>query len=72
MRVYRTREGDTLDSIAFEYYGSVSPEIMRLLYESNQNIGDNEQPFLQGIVINLPDIEPPGVEEVEQIKLTSG
>lgn len=71
MRVYTTREGDALDSIAYEYYGYLTPALLREVYAANQNIGDYEQPFEQGIVINLPDIEPPGIEEVEQIKLTS-
>ena len=71
MRRYTTREGDTLDSVAFEYYGYLTPDLLREVYKNNQNIGDYEQPFEQGIVINLPDIEPPGIEEVEQIKLTS-
>ena len=71
MRVYTTREGDALDSIAYEYYGYLTAALLREVYLANQNIGDHEQPFEQGIVINLPDIEPPGIEEVEQIKLTS-
>lgn len=71
MRTYTTREGDTLDSIAFEYYGFLTPDLLQQIYRANQNIGDYDQPFEFGITINLPDIEPPGIEEVEQIKLTS-
>ena len=71
MRIYTTREGDTLDLIAFEYYGYLTPALLRDVYRANQNIGDFPEPFEQGIVINLPDIEPPGIEEVPQIKLTS-
>ena len=71
MRIYTTREGDTLDSIAFEYYGYLNAELLRQVYAANQNIGDYEQPFSQGIVVNLPDIEQESVEEVEQIKLTN-
>lgn len=72
MRIYTTREGDTLDSIAFEYYGYLTPVLLREVYRANQNIGDYEQPFEQGVRVNLPDIEQQEVEEVEQIKLTSG
>lgn len=71
MPVYRTRGGDTLDSIAFEYYGHLNPALLREVYRANQNIGDFPQPFEQGIVVNLPDIEQQSVEEVQQIKLTS-
>ena len=71
MRTYKTREGDTLDSVAYEYYGYLTPVLLQEIYRANQNIGDYDQPFEQGIVIHLPDIEPPGTQEVEQIKLTS-
>ena len=53
------------------YYGYLTPALLREVYLANQNIGDNDQPFEQGIVINLPDIEQESVEEVQQIKLTS-
>lgn len=71
MRVYTTREGDTLDSIAFEYYGYLDASLLRAMYLANQNIGDHEQPFEAGILINLPDIEQQRVDEIVQIKLTS-
>ena len=71
MRTYKTREGDTLDSVAYEFYGHLTPAVLQEVYRANQNIGDFQQPFEQGIVVNLPDIEPPDVEEVAQIKLTS-
>ena len=71
MRIYHTREGDTLDSIAYEYYGYLTPALLREVYRANQNIGDYEQPFYAGITIHLPDIDPPGIEKIEQIKLTN-
>ena len=72
MQIYRTRDGDTLDSIVFEYYGSLTPELLAAVYAANPNISDHIQPFGQGLQIHLPDADISEDGEVEQIKLTTG
>ena len=72
MHTYRTRAGDTLDSIIFEYYGSLTPALVAAVYAANPTISEHIQPFEQGLLISLPDVSVSETEEVEQVTLTTG
>ena len=71
MREYFTLEGDRLDKIVFDYYGSLTPALLTAVYEANQNITDHEQPFSQGVKILLPEIDVSDVETINTIRLTT-
>ena len=71
MREYYTLEGDRLDKIVFDYYGSLTPSLLTAVYEANQNIGDNPEPFEQGVKILLPDLEVSAVETIHTVRLTT-
>lgn len=59
----RTSDGDLLDTICHNYYGSLAGVVEAVL-DANQGLADEEQPFRAGVVIVLPDLESPVTEEV--------
>lgn len=71
MREYFTTEGDRLDQIVYDYYGVLTPALLRAIYRANQNIADHDQPFEAGILVNLPDIEISDVETIHTVRLTT-
>jgi phage tail protein X len=52
---YTTREGDTLDYIAWKYYGSVENGIVEQVFLANPNLADLGAIYPYGVVINMPE-----------------
>jgi phage tail protein X len=52
---YTTREGDTLDYIAWKYYGSVENGVVEQVFLANPNLADLGVTYPYGVVINLPE-----------------
>ena len=71
MREYYTLEGDTLWKIIYDYYGALNADLLRQIYETNQNIGDHPEPFEQGVKILLPEISISDVLTINTIRLTT-
>ena len=71
MREYYTTEGDRLDQIVFNYYGTLTPALLSAVYRANQNIADHPEPFEAGIKILLPQIDVSDVETINTVRLTT-
>ena len=54
---YTSRQGDTLSKIAYEYYGSSTGQVERIL-EANPKLCQQPPLLPAGIIIVLPDSEP--------------
>ncbi|WP_031485562.1 tail protein X [Maridesulfovibrio frigidus] len=55
--IYRTKDGDILDRICFDYYGFESAVVIVL--EANPGLADKGTTLEAGIEINLPEIATP-------------
>lgn len=53
---YRTRDGDRLDRIVFDYYGSTEPLVTVL--DANPGLADRGVVYPTGVIIDLPDLAP--------------
>lgn len=56
---YKTRDGDTVDAVAWRYYGSQSPDVLRLVLEANPGLADRGAVLPSGLDISLPEIVKP-------------
>jgi phage tail protein X len=68
MIIYVTKDGDVLDAICFQYYGSTTGVVEKVL-EANRHIADIGAIFEAGVKITLPDLDQE--EATESIKLWS-
>ncbi|MEX3924417.1 tail protein X [Paraburkholderia sp. BR10936] len=53
---YTTKDGDTADSIAWAYYGTLGGRVVEQLLDANTGLADYGPLLPQGVVITLPDI----------------
>jgi phage tail protein X len=63
---YVTSQGDVLDLIAFNFYGT-HERTTELLYEANRDLALVPQPYIEGRTILLPP--PPPQKAATQIQL---
>lgn len=56
MSVYRTIDGDMVDSICYAYYGSAALSV--LVYEANPGLAERGPILPMGILITLPVVAP--------------
>lgn len=59
---YTTKEGDTVDYIAWRVYGTQSGQIVELLLDANRGLADRGPILPSGLKINLPDMPEPEQE----------
>ncbi|MBN4078883.1 tail protein X [Gammaproteobacteria bacterium AH-315-C21] len=57
MVTYSTKDGDVLDQICLEYYGSTT--VTEQVLEVNRNLADVGPILPSGIIIQLPDLPTP-------------
>ena len=57
MQTYRTRDGDTVDAIAWRQYGRVDAAVLRAVLEANPGLADRGAALPPGIDVTLPDID---------------
>lgn len=63
--IYKTSDGDFLDLIAFNFYGTHDGTTV-LLYEHNRDIALVDQPFEAGMEVYLPPrAAPPAPSQIE-------
>ena len=58
MSVYRTKEGEVLDQIAFRYYGTHEGTVEAVL-EANPNLADEGVTLPAGLLVTLPAMNAP-------------
>lgn len=59
--VYKTRDGDVLDAICCEYYGT--EQVVTQVLDANVGLADIGVVYESGIDIILPDIDMPTEEQ---------
>lgn len=56
--IYTTSDGDTVDEIAFKYYGTLDGRTAEKVLEANRGLSDYGPLLPAGVEITLPDIAP--------------
>lgn len=57
-QTYRTKDGDTVDYIAWKQYGTTDNRVVEKVLAANLGLSDVGPILPAGIVITLPDVEP--------------
>ena len=66
---YITKEGDTVDYIAYQYYGYTRNRVVEKILEANQQLAEQPAVLPQGITITLPDQQDTAVITSAKVKL---
>lgn len=61
VRSYRSKDGDTADSIAWAVYGKQSPGLVEGILEANPGLADQGPLLSAGQAIAIPDAPAPAV-----------
>ncbi|MGN6659552.1 MAG: tail protein X [Achromobacter mucicolens] len=56
-QTYVTRDGDTVDYIAWAQYGSQLPTVINAVLDANPGIADYGPTLPAGITMTLPDVD---------------
>ena len=56
MAQYSTKDGDTLDEIAYRYYGNTSNKVVESIIEANFGITDYPAILPASVLIELPEV----------------
>ncbi len=56
---YTTRDGDTVDAIAWRVYGSTSNQVVESVLAANAGLADYGPNLPAGVTITLPEIAAP-------------
>lgn len=59
MTTYTSREGDTVDFIAWKFYGSTANRVTESVLEANPGLAAYGPELPAGVQISLPEIEAP-------------
>lgn len=62
--ICRTSDGDLLDTLCVQYYGHLVGTV-EAVYDANQWLADEPQPFRAGLLIVMPEVEVPVIGEVQ-------
>jgi len=67
MAQYLTKAGDTLDEIAYRYYGNTNNKVVERILEVNFGISQYEALLPAGVLIELPEVKQS--TETRKVKL---
>lgn len=67
MRFYRSKDGDTADSIAWAVYGRQDQRVVEALLEANPGLADHGPVLPAGLRLTIPDAPAPDV--VREVRL---
>lgn len=56
---YLTREGDTVDYIAWKFYGFTNNQVVEAVLNANRGLADYGPKLPAGVIITLPEITAP-------------
>jgi phage tail protein X len=56
MTQYRTKEGDTVDLIAWTFYGRQDNRIVEQVLEANYGLAEYGPELPAGLLVNLPEL----------------
>ncbi|MDA3922770.1 MAG: tail protein X [Salinisphaera sp.] len=60
---YNTREGDTVDLLAWRYYQSTDNRIVERLLVANPGLADYGPILPAGVTVALPELDVPATQE---------
>lgn len=60
---YITKDGDTVDYIAWKFYGSTANRVAEAVLESNSGLADHSPILPAGIKITLPEVSAPAMTQ---------
>ncbi|MED5608478.1 tail protein X [Pseudomonas sp. JH-2] len=63
-KIYRTSDGDLLDTLCYQVYGHLNGTVESVL-EANPGLADRPQPLPAGVQILMPDLPAASSEEVQ-------
>ncbi|WP_179989778.1 tail protein X [Acinetobacter sp. YH1901141] len=66
---YITKEGDTVDYIAYQYYGHTGNLVVEKILDANYSLAEQPAVLPQGIMITLPDENSTSVVTTNKVKL---
>ena len=66
-QTYLTRDGDTVDLIAWRYYGRQDGQVVEQVLDANRGLADHGPVLPPGLSVLLPDIPEP--EQVQGVRL---
>lgn len=56
---YTTREGDTVDYIAWRHYGRQDGQVVEMLLDANRGLADRGPTLPAGLKVDLPELPEP-------------
>lgn len=56
---YTTREGDTVDYIAWRHYGRQDGQVVEMLLNTNRGLADRGPSLPAGLKVDLPELPEP-------------
>lgn len=57
MSTYLTKDGDTVDYVAWKFYGRQSGRVVEQVLEANPGLADYGPELPLGLLIELPEVE---------------
>lgn len=60
---YITRDGDTLDWIAWKHYGATDNRVVEQVLTANTGLADRGPVLPAGLSITLPDVDQPAQQQ---------
>lgn len=60
---YRTRDGDTVEFIAWKQYGTQAGQVVEQMLAANPGLADYGPTLPGGLVVQLPDLVTAGTTE---------
>lgn len=60
---YTTKDGDTVDYIAWKFYGSTANKVAEAVLEANAGLADQGPVLPAGIRITLPEVAAPATTQ---------
>lgn len=57
--IYNTKDGDTVDAIAWKFYGSTSNQVVEAVLAANRGLADHGPKLPTGVAIVLPELAAP-------------
>lgn len=60
---YTTKDGDTVDYIAWKFYGATANKVVEAVLEANTGLADHGPTLPAGITITLPEVAAPAMTQ---------
>lgn len=62
--IIRTCDGDVLDHICHAHYGFMAGTV-EAVYAANPGLAAQEQPYVAGLLIRMPELAPPRSDSIQ-------